>query len=182
MSKLGKMMIAPFMLVAFLVACDNGNGGEEAESGDTEGSETEATSGATQAVAEDEESLNEALSEDGAWIVIFEDDLETDEELVMVEGFEDNDGQDARKLALYTQDEDRNIIDQFTLTAPSLTVQNDNTRIQGGTFAGDVYVEAEGFSIPDGTIDGDLIFASEELQDSADLSEGEVTGEIRVEE
>ncbi|PXW92449.1 hypothetical protein DES38_10227, partial [Streptohalobacillus salinus] len=84
------------------------------------------------------------------------------------------------KLALYTQDEDRNITDQFTLTAPMLTVQGENTRIQGGTFAGDVLVDANGFSIPDGTIDGDLIFADAEYEASADLSGGEVTGNVSV--
>jgi hypothetical protein len=185
MKKFSKLFVAPLALAALLVACDNGNeNGVDEGNGDTESS-TEAadtTTGATQMVVEDAESLSKAVSKDGAWIVIFEGDLETDEELVFVDGFEDNHGEAARKLALYTQDEDRNIIDQFTLTAPSITVQNENTRIQGGTFAGDVYVEANGFSIPNGTIDGDLIFASEEFQETADLSEGEVTGEIRVEE
>lgn len=180
MKKWSKLLAVPLTL-ALLAGCNNGDGTEDTAEPDS-GEEPDATSGATQVVVEDADSLSEAVGSEGAWIVIFEEDMETDEDLVFVDGFQDNDGQDARKLALYAQDADRNITDQYTLTAPSITIQNENTRIQGGTFAGDVYVEANGFSIPDGTIDGDLIFASEEFQESADLSEGEVTGEVRVEE
>lgn len=141
--------------------------------------DADAVTGATEITAEDADSLLNGISEDGAWIVIFKDDLTVDEDLVLTGGFED-DGEPARKLALYTQDSDRNIIDSFTLTAPKLTVQSDNTRLQGGTFAGDVYVEANNFSIPDGTIEGNLYFASEEYHESADLTRGEVTGTTEV--
>ncbi|MFO8070082.1 MAG: polymer-forming cytoskeletal protein [Alkalibacterium sp.] len=143
--------------------------------------ETDATTGATQSVIGSADDLEEAMSANGGWIVIFEGDVETDQELVLEEG-PTNEGESERKLALYTQDDDRNVLEQFTLTAPSLIVQSENTRIQNGTFAGDVYVEANNFQLPGGTIDGDLIFASEEYQESAQLEEGEVTGEIRVEE
>lgn len=157
---------------------------EDTETEDTEDTEeeTDATTGATQSVIASADDLEEAMSANGGWIVIFEGDVETDQELVLEGGVEDGDGVIARKLALYTQDEDRNVLEQFTLTAPSLTVQSENTRIQNGTFAGDVYVEANDFQLPGGTIDGDLIFASEEYQESAQLEEGEVTGETRVEE
>lgn len=178
MKKWSKLLAVPLTL-ALLAGCNN-NGTEEEETADDNG--TDATSGATVVEVTDAETLSSGVSSDGAWILTFEDDLETDEDLVFVDGFNDNSGEPARKLALYTQDEDRNIIDQFTLTAPSITIQNDSTRIQGGTFAGDVYVEANEFSIPDGTIDGDVIFASEEFEESADLSGGTVTGETRVEE
>lgn len=163
------------LIIGLLAAC----GADDDTAGDTE-EDADATTGATQVVVEDEESLLTGVSNDGAWIIIFEDDLETSEELVLTGGFENND-EPARKLALYTQDEDRVIIDQFTLTAPSITIENDNARIQGGTFAGDVYVKADGFSIPDGTIDGNVYFASEEYQESADLTGGTVTGAVEVE-
>ncbi|SFC15686.1 hypothetical protein SAMN04488102_103247 [Alkalibacterium subtropicum] len=142
--------------------------------------ESDATTGATQSVIGSADDLEEAFSADGGWIVIFEGDVEADQELTLAEG-PTNDGEIARKLALYTQDEDRNIQERFTLTVPSVTIESENSRIQGGTVAGDVYVNANGFSMPEGTIDGDLIFGSEEYQESADLEEGEVTGEVRVE-
>ena len=164
--------------IGLLAGCEgamNENANDTAEEADT-------TTGATQVVVNDEESLLEGLSSDGAWIVIFEGDVSSDEDLVMVDGFTNNDDEPERKLALYTQDEDRNVTDTFTLSAPSITIQNESTRLQNGTFEGDVYVEAENFRLIGGTIDGDLIFSSEELQESAELDEGTVTGEIRVEE
>lgn len=176
MKKWIKLLAVP-LTVALLVACNNDGDGSDDAAEDDNG--TDATTAATQVEVTDAESLSSAVSDEGAWIIIFQDDLETDEELTLTGGFEHND-EPARKLALYTQDDDRNILEQFTLTAPSITIQNENARIQGGTFAGDVYVEADGFSIPDGTIDGNLIFASEEYQDSADLTGGEVTGEVSV--
>jgi hypothetical protein len=168
--------------MGLLAACDNAAGTEEpAEEVEETEVEAEATTGATQVRVNDEDSLLEGLSSDGAWIVIFEDDITTDEDLVMVEGFE-NKGETERKLALYAQDADRNVTETFTLTAPSITIQNENTRLQYGTFVGDVYVEAEGFKLYGGTIDGDLIFASEELQESAEIDDdATVTGEIKVE-
>ncbi|SEN52921.1 hypothetical protein SAMN04488134_101288 [Amphibacillus marinus] len=163
------------LVLGMLAAC----GGDDEDTTADPAPETDASSGATQVVVSDEDSLVNGVSADGAWIIIFEDDFSTDQELVLTGEFESK-GEPARKLALYTQDEDRNIIDQFTLTAPKLTVQNENTRLQGGTFAGDVYVEANNFSMPDGTIEGNLYFASEEYQDSADLSGGTVTGAVEV--
>ena len=180
MAKWNKLLLITASM-GLLAAC--GDDTEEEVTDDTEMEEdTDATTGATQSVIGSADDLEEAMSANGGWIVIFEGDVETDQELVLEGGVEDNDGEIARKLALYTQDEDRNLLDQFTLTAPSLTVQSENARIQNGTFAGDVYVEANNFQLPNGTIDGDLIFASEEYQESAQLEEGEVTGETRVEE
>lgn len=171
--------------MGLLAACGNG---EETDTEDTTEDDTEetagdseVTTGATQSVVTDEDSLLEGISDDGAWIVIFEDDLTTDEELVLTAGFENNNGESERKLALYAQDADRNVTDTFTLTAPSLTIEQENTRLQYGTFVGDVYIEAEGFQLLGGTIDGDLIFASEEFEESAEIDDdATVTGETRV--
>lgn len=172
-------LLMMLMMATLLVACGGDDTAEE--NGDDNAAEdngSDATTAPTQSNITDEASLLDAV-ENGGWIVIFTEDMETSEELVLAPG--EQDGEPARKLALYTQDEDRNITDQFTLTTPKLTVQGENTRVQGGTLKGDVYVEANGFSIPDGTIDGNLYFASEEYEASADLSGGTVTGSVEVE-
>lgn len=170
-----KKFLVLVLVLGLLTACAI----DEDENTSGNGDNNDAVSGATQVVVEDEASLLDGIGTGGAWIVIFEDDLTTDEELVLEGDFTHRD-EPARKLALYTQDDDRNIIDQFTLTAPQLTIASENTRLQGGTFVGDVYVEAEGFSIPDGTIDGNVYFASEEVQEAADLDGGTVTGTVEV--
>ncbi len=39
----------------------------------------------------------------------------------------------ARKIGLYTQDDDHNVTARFTLTAPKLTIKSPDARIQSGT-------------------------------------------------
>ncbi|ADU29182.1 hypothetical protein [Evansella cellulosilytica] len=166
------LVLVLLLSVGLMAAC-----GEDETSGDEE---SDATTGATQVVVTDEASFLQGISEDGAWIIILEDDLTVDEEIVLAGQFTHRD-EPARKIAIYAQDADRNITDQYTLTAPKLTIESENTRLQGGTFAGDVVVAANGFSIPDATIEGNLTFASEEFEASADLSGGTVTGTVSVE-
>jgi hypothetical protein len=157
---------------------------EPAEPADDPDDETaedpDAVSHPTQSVVVDEDSLIEGLSAEGGWIVIFGEDMSTEQELVLEEGPTDN-GEPTRKLALYTQDADRNVLERFTLTTPQLTIESPNSRIQGGTLAGDVIVDAENFQLTDAVIEGNLIFTSQEYHDSFE-NDGEVTGEIMVEE
>ena len=121
-----------------------------------------------------------AAGVDGTWIIIATEDIAVNEDIVIEGEFTHRD-EIYRKLALYAQDADRNVTARYTLTAPRLTVRSENTRLQGGTFVGDVYVEANKFHIYDGTVDGDIYFASEEYQASFSLQEGgEVTGELQL--
>jgi len=121
-----------------------------------------------------------AAGKNGTWIIAVTQDITTDQEII-VEGRFTRRDEIYRKIALYAQDENRNVTDRYTLTAPELTVRSENTRIQGGTFAGDVYVEANKFHVYDGKVDGDIYFAEEEYKSSFSLQEGgEVTGELIV--
>ncbi|MHB1315958.1 MAG: hypothetical protein ACYCX2_10810 [Christensenellales bacterium] len=139
-------------------------------------------------MANEENALQKALSKEGTWIVILLKDLSTGKELVIEGDFHDkNDNANPiyRKLALYAQDANRNITARYTLTAPKLTVKSPNTRIQGGTLKGDVYVEANGFTVYDATVDGNIYFAKQEYKDSFVLqteqgTAGTVTGSMEV--
>ncbi|MFZ5969074.1 MAG: hypothetical protein ACOYVK_18110 [Bacillota bacterium] len=134
----------------------------------------------TASVVTDEASLLNAVSKDGTWIVVLTEDFTTDKELVL-EGVFTNKDQPARKLALYAQDADRNKTATYTLTAPKLVVKSENARIQGGTFVGDVYVEANGFSVVDAVVEGNVYFASEEFKSTFKTeNEGKVTGVTEV--
>lgn len=136
----------------------------------------------------EEGALIKAISKDGTWIVAILSDLTTTKELVVDGEFHDK--ADAtkdvyRKLALYAQDADHKVTARYTLTAPKLTVKSPNFKIQGGTFKGDVYVEAKGFNVTDATVDGNVYFATQELKDSAVIAkdagkEGKVTGTMSV--
>ncbi|MFD2879470.1 hypothetical protein ACFTAO_31560 [Paenibacillus rhizoplanae] len=87
----------------------------------------------------------------------------------------------ARKIALYTQDADHNITNSFKLTAPKLTIRSENARIQGGTFVGDVYVEADGFAVVNATIEGNVYFSDDKYQATYSAADqGKVTGVTEV--
>lgn len=137
----------------------------------------------TASIVTDADAFVSALGADGAWIAAALNDITLDADLV-VEGEFMNKEVVARKIALYTQDEDHNVIDRFTLTAPKMIVKSENLKLQGGTFVGDVYVEANGFKVSDATVEGNIIFASQEYKDSFVLDaekESTVTGTMEVE-
>ncbi|WP_353049863.1 polymer-forming cytoskeletal protein [Carnobacterium sp. ISL-102] len=139
----------------------------------------------TASISNDPADVVAGLSAEGTWIYAITDDVTVSEDLIVAGTFYDKDDESTdvyRKLALYAQDEDRNVTDEFTLTAPMMTVESPNFRIQNGTFVGDVIVKAEGFELFESTVEGDVTFDSQELMDAAKLDEGTVTGETTVAE
>lgn len=117
-----------------------------------------------------------AVGPGGTWIIAVLEDLSLDKEVVVDGQFTQND-KPYRKLAFYAQDANRKITERYTVTASRMTVRSQNTRVQGGTFRGDVYVEANGFHLVDGTIDGNVYFLKQEYLDSFTMDEpSSVTG------
>lgn len=175
--KLG--LVAVVVLALFLLAACGGDATDENQ-------QEEADTVTTASIVSEEEAFIEAISSDGEWIIATLNDLSFEEELV-VEGTFYNGGDSEndmyRKIAPYTQDDDRNVTDRFTITAPQMTITSPNTRFQAGIFEGDIIVEADGFSLTDATVEGNIYFASEESQQSADISsDSEVTGDIEIRE
>ena len=138
----------------------------------------------TASIVDDVTAFEKAISKDGTWIIAIVNDLKTDKELVVDGEFRDNneaEGDLYRKLALYTQDEDRVVTARYTVTAPKMTIKSPNTKIQSGTFVGDVYVESNGFTLTDASIDGNLYFATEENKATfTNEKESKVTGVTEV--
>jgi len=160
-----------------LAACsgDSEQAAEEEQAADTV---------TTASIVSEEAAFSEAISSDGSWIIAVLNDL-TFEEAITVEGEFYNGGDSEndlyRKIAAYAQDDERNITDRYTITAPEMIIKSPNTRFQAGTFVGDIIVEANGFSLYDGTVEGNIYYAAEEYQDSAEITEdSEVTGSIEI--
>ena len=125
------------------------------------------------------QSLDKAVKE--SWIVIITKDLKTDRELVFEGAFKKGDEVVPRLLALYNQDENRVKTASYTLTAPKATFKQDGSRIKGGTFKGDVYVECNNFELVDATVDGNIYFKTQEAKDSFKLDNtSKVTGNVEV--
>ncbi|WP_027108913.1 hypothetical protein [Lacticigenium naphthae] len=145
--------------------------------------ETDAVSAAS--ISDQPDDLIASLAADGSWIFAATDNIEVEEDVTVEGEFYDKDDETAdlyRKLALYAQDDDRNVTDEYTLTVPTLIVESPNFRIQNGTVVGDIQVNAEGFEIVDATVEGNVMFESQELMDAANLDAAEITGETTVAE
>lgn len=141
----------------------------------------------TASIVNTEEAFVKAISKDGTWIIALLNDMTINEELLLEgefkNGKKDDAGNDAiqRKIALYTQDEERNITNRFTLAAPKLTVTSPNGSIQHGTFKGDLYVNVKDFELVDATIDGNVYFSSDEIKTSFKMdTDSKVTGKQEV--
>lgn len=106
-------------------------------------------------------------------------DLTIDKDLVVDGDFMNNKEPPAsqRKIALYTQDENRTVTARFTLTAPKMTINSIDCSIQHGTFRGDLYVTAKNFKLVDTTVDGNVYFMSADAQSTFSMDESsKVTG------
>lgn len=171
-------------IIIFAAGC--GNNDDTAEKESSASSAVESTEVVTTAsISNEPADVLAGLSEDGTWIYAITDDVTLTEDLVVAGTFHDGgeeSGDIYRKLALYAQDEERVVTDEFILTAPTMTVESPNFRIQNGTFVGDVVVKAEGFELAESTVEGNVTFDTQELMDAAKLDEGTVTGETTVAE
>lgn len=132
------------------------------------------------------ETLDTAVKE--SWIVILEDDVTTNNEIVLEGGFKKADKDDStmmveapRVLTMYKSDENKEIIDTYTLTTPKVILKGDKSKVEGGTLKGDLYVEANDVVLEACTVDGNIYFKNQEAKDTFIMDEAsKVTGEMKV--
>lgn len=133
----------------------------------------------------DNDTFRKSMYGNGTWIISTLKDMTFDKPLVLAGDLKNGKkdkvtGADLyqRKIALYSQDKDRNVTRRFTVTAPSLTVLSNDGRIQGGIFVGDVYVTGERFQLVDATVKGNIYFTTQAAKDSFKMdAKSSVTGE-----
>ena len=85
---------------------------------------------------------------------------------------------------MYSQDENRTVTAEYTVTVPKLVVNSENFNIVNGVVKGDIEVNAKGFVLNGTKVEGNITFASKEIQDSATLDKegASVTGDVKVSE
>ena len=113
-----------------------------------------------------------SLSDKGNWITAITADIALDDTLEVKGEFHQSNDKSKnvyRKLALHTQDDKFNVIDNFTLSVPKIVVDSKNFTVFYGTIKGDIHVNAEGFKLYGTHVEGNITFATQALQDSADL-------------
>jgi hypothetical protein len=137
----------------------------------------------TASIVDNNTAFKNAISKNGTWIIATLKDLTFTEDLVLdgtfKNGKKDTAGNEIiqRKIALYAQDKDRNVTARYNLTAPKLTINSPNARIQSGTFKGDLYVSAENFELVDAKVDGNIYFTNDKAKSSFKMDEkSSVTG------
>ena len=114
--------------------------------------------------------FEKAIGPKGTWIIAIIKDLNIPKEVVLEgefkNGKKDQTGKDIiqRKIALYTQDANRNITARFLLTVPKLTIKSPEASIEHGTLKGDLVVSAKNFKLIDAVVDGSVFFTTEEAR------------------
>lgn len=184
-SKLISLLAVSALSVTFLTAC-GGSSDKKSEDKTTDTAKTaEVFTGATQGT-DKFDTLSKGLGANGAWLNAATKDIDAKGKTLTVEGLFAGDGQVAREVALYKSGADHKPEATYTLTVDKLVVKSPGFQIAQGTVKGDVYVQAPGFKFKGtGKVDGNLIFASEDLKtafealDAAD--KGTVTGSVKVE-
>lgn len=177
------MLTLSLILALSLSACSSSTTAEiTTESSVATESSSEADVVTSASITGDVNVLVDALKADGTWIAVALNDMTYDGEIVVDGEFTNRDKVD-RKLGLYMQDEDRVITAQFTLTAPKMIVKSPNFRIGGGTFKGDIYVQADGFKLDkQSTVIGNIVFEKQAYMNSFTKDEtARLQGEMSVE-
>ncbi|MGX7150840.1 hypothetical protein [Enterococcus ureasiticus] len=174
--------------VLVLGACNSDNKDSKDSSSDSKtetsmSSSVDAVSGAS--ISDKPEVIEKALGKDGNWIVAATADITFDKDVTVSGEFHDKgeaSGDIYRKLALYAQDSDKKVTDEYTLTVPELVVETENFNIVNGTVKGDIMVKANGFVLNGTKVDGKVTFEKEEYKTSATLDKegAEVTGDVTV--
>lgn len=144
---------------------------------------TDAVSGASR--VNDEATFEKKISKDNSnYMVIVEKDLTFTKDLTVESGVKKGtDGKESpnRSIAPATLTSDNKVDKRFTVTVPKLVFNGENGKIEYGIVKGDVYVQAKGFTMKDGTIDGNLYFANDELKNAFKLdATSKVTGKVEV--
>lgn len=186
-----KVLTTLFIAIAILTGCGQNNAAPDTNQAQQEGQQPNQTTPpettpdvvTTASIVNTPEAFEKAISDSGSWIIAATDNITFDKEITLngefKNGKKDEAGKDIiqRKIALYTQDDQRNVTDRFTLAAPRLAINSPMASIQHGTFKGDLYVSANDFQLVDTTVDGNIYFANEEAQASFKMDEtSKVTG------
>jgi hypothetical protein len=158
--KIKALLLSTVMAAVLLAGC----GAKTNTASNTPAATAKTDAVASASLTDNADVFAKSIGKDGKWIIAVTKDITTNKELVLEgefkNGKKDANGKDAiqRKIALYTQDENKKVTARFTLTAPKLTIKSPVARIQSGTFKGDLYVETNDFQLVDAKVDGNVYF------------------------
>ena len=164
------LLLSILMIISVMLMAGCSTVTPAATTAPTTAATTDAVAGAS--FVTDEASFAKGIAADGVWLVYTTANLTVTKAMVLegefVNGRKDDAGKDIiqRKIALYTQDADRKVLERFTLTIPSLTIKSPNARIQSGMVVGDIIVDVNKFELVDTKVTGNVYFTKAEYKDS----------------
>jgi hypothetical protein len=171
--KIKVLVLSTVMAAVLLVGCGS------KEPATNEPAKTDAVASAS--ITNDPEVFAKSIGKEGKWIIATTQDLTVDKDLVLEGEFKNSKDAVQRKIALYTQDDKRNVTARFTLAAPKLTVKSPAASIQHGTFKGDLYVETNDFQLIDTKVEGNIYFKDDAAKTGFKMDEtSSVTGKQEV--
>lgn len=165
--KLMLLALSTVLSVSILAGCSS-NAPAQKTTATAPTTKTDTVTSASQ--APDEATFEKKISKDGNYIIITNKDLTFTKDLTVDGRFtkKDKEGKEvaARSLAFASETADGKVDKRFTVTAPRIVINSENTLLEIGKIKGDLYVQAPGFKTKDATIDGNLYFATQELMDA----------------
>ena len=194
MKKVKLATVAATLLVSggLLAACGADKEADAPAASSTETTEVAASSTeespevvSTASISDKADVIAKALSAEGNRLAGAPADITFDSDVTVAGEFHDKNDAAAdvyRKLALYSQDENRTVTAEYTITVPKLIVESENFNIVHGTVVGDIDVNANGFVLNAAKVEGNINFATEEQKASAVLDQegASVTGDVTV--
>ena len=153
-----------------------------------ETSKTKPDSVRNSAQASDETQLINELGEEGSLNILVQNDITTNKDLEIKGDLSnasktDNENiiESTRNLILYNKDNNGNVSTTYKIKAPKLTIKRENTTINYGIFEGDIYIDADNFTLYKTKVNGNVYFITNSAKDTFKLEEGAtVTGEIKL--
>ncbi|OGO78277.1 MAG: hypothetical protein A2Y23_10505 [Clostridiales bacterium GWB2_37_7] len=139
---------------------------------------------ATASIVDTNAAFEKAISAEGSWIPSTLRDMYFTKDLTLDGIFYSKDDKtkgEKRKIALYTQDDKRNVTNSFILSVPKFFIKSPNANISKGTFIGDLYVSAPGFELIGTKVEGNIYFSSQEYAQTFKMdASSSVTGTFEI--
>ena len=136
--------------------------------------------------ATDEKTLEEGLK--NYYAVTILNDIESEKDLILEGEFSKTDTSiedkvvgTGRILQLCEVDENGVVVGEYTLTTNRITIKSEKTILKGGKFVGDIYVNADQFTLSDVEVEGSIFFTNEKFKNTFKIeSDSTVSGSIEV--
>lgn len=174
-----KIIAAVLICSSFLIGCGknkNNPAPSEKNPAGTTGMDNPSTVTSPSKV-NDELTLIQAFGEKGSWIITPTSDITTSKEIVVQKLLSTPEGKKGRNISLYATNEKQEVTNTYTLKAPKMLIQSDDTELKRGTFIGDIYVHGNNFKITDTKVEGNIYFETQEAKDTFKLEgDAKVTG------